>query len=67
MSQPNAKARPGHLRTELRDAVSGRAVLLMLAVLAIGLGFIGSYLGAFQIPLLTGSSWASWCPERQHR
>jgi hypothetical protein len=38
------------LRSELKDAITPRAFLLVLAVLGIGLGFIGSYLGAFHNP-----------------
>lgn len=42
----------GHppLAAELRDAVTPRAVLLVLAVLALQLGFILSYIGAFHSP-----------------
>jgi AcrR family transcriptional regulator len=35
---------------EVRDAVSGRAALLVIGVLAIQLGFIGSYIAAFHHP-----------------
>lgn len=36
--------------SEVRDAVSGRAVVFVVGVLAIQLAFIGSYLGAFHQP-----------------
>lgn len=41
--------RPG-FAAELRDAVTPRAVVLVLAVLGLQLGFIASYLGAFHSP-----------------
>jgi hypothetical protein len=42
--------RPGGFVAELRDAVTPRAALLVLGVLALQLGFIASYLGAFHAP-----------------
>ena len=41
---------PRGLGPELRDAVTGRAVALVIAVLGIQLGFIASYVGAFHDP-----------------
>jgi hypothetical protein len=38
------------VRAELRDAVTGRAFLLVLGVLLLQFGFIASYLGAFHNP-----------------
>lgn len=43
--------RPPGLVAEIRDAVTVRAALLVIAVLGIGLGFIASYVGAFHHPV----------------
>ena len=48
-SRPGAGG-PRGFRAELRDAVTGRAAALVVAVLAIQLGFIASYVGAFHHP-----------------
>lgn len=41
---------PRGFREEIRDAVTPRTVVLVLAVLAIQLGFVASYIGAFHAP-----------------
>ncbi|HEU4675808.1 MAG TPA: hypothetical protein VFS29_07470 [Motilibacteraceae bacterium] len=49
----DVRDRPGRRRsfgTDLRDAVTGRAVALVLGVLALQLGFVASYLGALHAP-----------------
>ena len=46
----SGERRAPSFRSELRDAVTPRAFLLVVAVLGIGIGFIGSYLGAFHDP-----------------
>lgn len=51
--QVDVRDRPGRRRsfgTDLRDAVTTRAVALVLGVLALQLGFIASYLGALHAP-----------------
>ncbi len=47
---PEAVPPTRRFTAELRDAVSVRAVLLILAVLALQLGFVLSYIGAFHSP-----------------
>ncbi|MEV7360620.1 hypothetical protein [Kitasatospora sp. NPDC091276] len=42
--------RPKGFAAELRDAVSVRAVVLVLGVFALQLGFVLSYMGAFHAP-----------------
>lgn len=49
----DVRDRPGRRRSfgaDLRDAVTGRAVALVLGVLALQLGFVASYLGALHAP-----------------
>jgi hypothetical protein len=47
---PAAPGGSGGFTAELRDALSLRAVLLVVAVLALQLGFVLSYIGAFHAP-----------------
>ena len=49
MTEP-AESQPRSFADELRDAVTGRAALLVLGVLLLQFGFIASYLGAFHNP-----------------
>ncbi|NBM19887.1 DUF3533 domain-containing protein [Streptomyces sp. GC420] len=49
MTQTNGDDPPGFLG-ELRDAVSTRAALLLIGVLALQLAFVASYIGAFHEP-----------------
>ncbi|RSS87264.1 DUF3533 domain-containing protein [Streptomyces sp. WAC05292] len=45
---------PGGFAAEIKDAVSARAALLVLGVLALQLAFAASYLGAFHAPRPSG-------------
>ncbi|WP_405577682.1 DUF3533 domain-containing protein [Streptomyces sp. NBC_01190] len=56
---------PAGFRAELNDAVSLRGVLMVLAVLAVQLGFILSYVGAFHSPRPHGISVAVVAPRPQ--
>ncbi|MEV4195120.1 DUF3533 domain-containing protein, partial [Streptomyces toxytricini] len=45
---------PGGFAAEIKDAVTARAALLVLGVLALQLAFATSYLGAFHDPRPSG-------------
>ncbi|MER6391994.1 DUF3533 domain-containing protein [Streptomyces sp. NPDC059382] len=51
MTQTTSTGPPGGFLAEVKDAVTARAALLVLGVLALQLAFITSYIGAFHHPV----------------
>ncbi|MCY0959865.1 DUF3533 domain-containing protein [Streptomyces sp. H27-H5] len=51
MTQTTSTGPPGGFLAEIKDAVTARAALLVLGVLALQLAFITSYIGAFHHPV----------------